>query len=52
MRCPRCKGSGVVDTSPAAAGRAPWLSSDEDCGWCDGTGDTEPEKAEAWEEQP
>lgn len=36
--CPTCHGAGVIDTSPPAAFRAPWLASDTTCPECHGTG--------------
>lgn len=46
--CPRCEGSGRIDTSPAAALRAPWLETDADCPVCDGTGEVTQVEADEW----
>ena len=48
--CPNCDGAGVVDNSPAAVTRAPWLQSDRPCHLCDGAGEVTPEQVAAWRE--
>lgn len=39
VECANCGGAGVIDTSPPAVFRAPWLASDAPCPECNGTGE-------------
>ena len=39
VTCAVCDGAGVIDTSPPAVARAPWLATDAPCSACDGTGE-------------